>query len=259
MEKGENNYKKKVKIRNNKKELLVGLEELPSLNKEKYPTVILVHGFGVTKSEVGMFDEFSEILNNNGFIVYRFDFSGRGESEGDYSKTSLSKMRDDLRVILDFVKQQSKVNVTKIGIWAQSFGTPTTVSLRPDIQAIVLTGAISRPQDTSTVLFGNGYNPNGISTRILSNGDKIEMEPQFWSDLETHNLLEDIKNIKCPILFLHGAEDEKIPLSQMEAYYENANEPKEKIILEGVNHSLKPRREESYEIILNWFVKYLLS
>ena len=249
--------KNKVEVKNNQKETLVGLEELPSLNKEKYSTVILVHGFGVTKEEGGMFDEFTEILNKKGFAVYRFDFSGCGESEGAYSQTSLSKMRDDLKVILNFVKQQPKVDVSKIGIWAQSFGTPTTISLQPDVQAIVLTGSISRPQDTSKVLFGDGYNPNGISVRKYRDGREIKMGAQFWGDLKEYNLLEDIKNIKCPILFLHGSEDEKIPLSQMEAYYEVVNEPKEKIILEGVNHSLRPKRDEVYNIILNWFIKYL--
>ena len=37
--------------------------------------------------------------------MYRFDFSGCGESEGDYSKTSLSKLKSDLSKIVDFVME----------------------------------------------------------------------------------------------------------------------------------------------------------
>src|SRR3990167_7129130 len=112
---------KKVQTENNAGETLVGLENKPEEDRNKYPTVILVHGFGATKEEDGMFDDIAENLADNGILVYRFDFSGRGESEGDYANTSLTKQRDDLKSILDFVKSQPKVDSSRIGILGQSF------------------------------------------------------------------------------------------------------------------------------------------
>ncbi len=247
----------KVTTLNEFNEKLVGLETIPEVEKEKYPTVILVHGFGVTKEESGMFDNIAKKLSESGFLVYRFDFSGSGESEGDYSETSLTKLKSDLLKILDFVYSQPKIDNSRIGILAQSFGTAATIALEPKIQCLVMTGSISRPKAIISKLFGDGYNPEGISTRIKLDGTITKIKPQFWKDLENYNLPELIKKIHCPILFIHGSADDTVPISEMEACFQNANEPKEKIIIEGADHGLEVNRDKTYQIVVDWFQKYL--
>jgi len=248
----------KVSILNEYNEKLVGIETAPSIEKEKYPTVILVHGFGVTKEESGMFDNIAKNLSEAEILVFRFDFSGCGESEGDYSETSLSKLKSDLSKILEFVKSHSKVEASKIGILGQSFGTATTITLEPKVKCLIMMGSVAHPKETLIELFGEGYNPDGISTRIKSNGTITKVKPQFWKDFDNHKLLDSIKNIHCPILFIHGEKDDKVPLSEMEAYFKNANEPKEKIIIEGADHGLRPHRDKMYKIVVDWFKKYLV-
>ena len=77
---------RKVSVINKHNEKLVGIESTPIIQKQKYPTIIVVHGFGSGKHEFkGMFDLLAQHLTEEGFIVYRFDFSGRGESNRDYS------------------------------------------------------------------------------------------------------------------------------------------------------------------------------
>lgn len=240
------------------KEKLVGIKTRPEIKKDKYPAIILVHGFGVDKHEKGMFDELAELLAKNEFITFRFDFSGRGESEGDYSKQSITKMKSELTTILNYVTQDKQVDSPRIGLVAQSFGTPVTIALIPKVQAIVLTGSISNvyEQQINSFKKRGTYNPTGVSMKRKSNGQPIQMGPQFWVELQKYNLINNIKEIKCPILFIHGSEDDKVPLSEMENYYNNANEPKKKYILEGANHDLKPKREIAFKKILDWFNKY---
>ena len=248
----------KVSILNEYNEKLVGIETVPSINKEKYPTVILAHGFGVTKEESGMFDNFANNLSEVGILVFRFDFSGCGESDGDYSETSLSKLKSDLSKIFDFVKSQPKVDASSIGILGQSFGTAITISLEPKVKCLIMTSSISHPKEILIKLFGDGYNSNGISTGIRSNGAITKVKPQFWKDFDNYKLLDSIKNIHSPILFIHGEKDNKVPVFEMEAYFNNANEPKEKIIIDGADHGLRPHREKMYKIVVDWFKKYLV-
>jgi len=248
----------KVSILNEYNEKLVGIETILSIEKEKYPTVLLVHGFGVTKEESGMFDNLAKNLSESGFLVYRFDFSGCGESRGDYSETSLSKLKSDLSKILEFVKSQPRVDTSKIGILGQSFGTATTITLEPKAKCLVMMGSVAHPEETLIKLFGDGYNPDGISTRVKSDGTITKVKPQFWEDFKNHNLLESIKKIHSPILFIHGEKDDKVPLSEMGAYFNNANEPKEKIIIGGADHGLRPHRDEMYKVVVDWFRKYLV-
>lgn len=249
----------KVSILNKYNEKLIGLETIPTTNELKYPTVILVHGFGVTKEESGMFDDLAQNLSEISILVYRFDFSGCGESAGDYSETSLSKLKEDLASIIEFVKKQTKVNTSKIGILAQSLGTATTVTLEPKIQCLILMGSVAHPEERLIQSFGVGYDRNGISTKIKSSGLVVKIKPQVWQDFAQHNLLESIKKINCPILFIHGEKDTTVPLSDMLDYFNNANEPKEKIIIQDADHGLRPHRDKMYKIAVDWFKKHLIE
>ena len=249
----------KVTTLNEFGEKLVGIETTPEVKKDKYPAVILVHGFATGKDMESIFSGLLKNLIAGGFLVYRFDFSGCGESEGDYSKTSLSKLKSDLGIMINFVKVQSKVDISRIGILAQSTGTAVTVALEPEVNCIVLTGSISHYKEVMEKIFGNGYNPMGVSVRTKANGIITKIGPQFWEDMKNYNLLRSIKKIHCSILFIHGAEDEKVPVSEMEAYFEAANEPKEKIIIGKASHNFEPNREELYKAAISWFKKYLIE
>jgi len=248
----------KVSILNEHNEKLVGIETVPSIKKEKYPTVILAHGFGANKEESGMFNKIAENLSQAGILVFRFDFSGCGESDGDYSNTSLSKLTSDFSKILDFVRTQPKVDNSSIGLLGQSLGTSIIVAIEPKVKSIIMMGSTPYPQEALIKLFGKGYNPNGLSTRIKPSGTITKIESQFWKDFDKYKLLDSIKNIHCPILFIHGEKDDKAPLSGMETYFNNANEPKDKIIIEGADHGLNPKKDKAYKVIADWYRKYLL-
>lgn len=247
----------KVYTINSSGEKLVGIESTPDNSLEKNPTVLLVHGFGVDKDENGMFSELAEQLCKNGIQAYRFDFSGRGESEGNYCDTTLTKLKNDLQNILDFVRSQPMVDNDKLGILGQSLGTSTTITLAPKVTAMVMTGSVSHPKETLINLFGTEYNPDGLSIRKKPNGIEVNINPPFWKDFENHDLFASMKGITCPILFIHGSADDKVPLSDMEEYFAVANDPKEKIIIEGGDHGLRPHREKMYVIVTKWFTKWL--
>ncbi len=247
----------KVFITNKEGEKLVGLKATPDLEQEEYPTAILVHGFGVTKEEYGLFDGLTKNLTDAGIMVFRFDFSGCGESEGDYSQTSLTKLGEELKEIINYVKADDQVDLNKIGLVGQSLGTSTIISIKPQVQVIALTGSINSPKPGFIKKFGAGYNPEGMSQVERSDGRITKMGAQFFSDFDNYNLLESITKINCPILFIHGAKDNKVSPDQTEEYYKNYSGVKEKIILDEADHDLEPQREEVYKLIANWFKKYL--
>ncbi|MBI4092094.1 MAG: alpha/beta hydrolase [Candidatus Levybacteria bacterium] len=247
----------KVKIKNRFREALIGVEVLPEEKRGKYPVVIMVHGFAYYKEEDGIFVEIGERLAEIGIASYRFDFSGCGESEGDYSDTTLTKLRDDLETILEYVKLRPSTDTNRIGILAQSFGTTTTIALAPQVNGIILMGSFMNGKKVLADLFGEGYNPEERSVRVDSDGSKTEMDPPFWKDFDNHDMKALLKRINCPLLLIHGSLDDHVPLSEMEEIYANANEPKEKVIIDGAYHSLEPKREEVYRKVVDWFKKTL--
>lgn len=72
-----------------------GLELTGDLYKSDSTTgVVMSHGFTGDRTEWGYFDRIAEDLNEAGYNVFRFDFSGSGES-GDNAIT-VEKEVDDL-------------------------------------------------------------------------------------------------------------------------------------------------------------------
>lgn len=248
----------KVSIHNACGEKLVGIETLPENFKGKLPTVILVHGFAAGKDEYGMFTNLIKPLSELGIATYRFDFSGVGESEGDFRETTLTKLSGDLGKILEFVKIQPDVDVNRIAIVAQSLGTCVTLTLPPCVKCIALFGSVARPRETLAPLFGAGYNPKGDSYRTTQAGKVIHLNPTFWTDFDNYKLVENIGKLSCPLLFVHGGADDRVPITEMELLLASAKEPKEKVIIPENDHSMRPHLDKLIEITTKWLTKNLL-
>jgi len=247
---------KNVFASNNYNERLVGYKALPSKESSDKKIVILVHGFAITKSGVGMFDQTTVKLNDEGYIVYRFDFSGCGESDGDYSETSLTKQAEDLKNIIDFVVGEEQVDISQIGLLGMSFGTAAILALKPHMKAIVLLGSIAHPKEIISKLFDT-YRPEGISEMKENDGTTTKIKSQFWSDCDSYDLLSNVSRITCPIMFIHGTKDDTVPISESMQLYENANEPKELKVIKDAGHGYRRHREEMLQAVVEWFEKYL--
>ncbi|MDP3742325.1 MAG: acyl-CoA thioester hydrolase/BAAT C-terminal domain-containing protein, partial [Candidatus Micrarchaeota archaeon] len=169
------------------------------------------------------------------------------------------KLKFDLTKILEFVQSQPNIDKNRVGILAQSFGTSVVAALAPKVKAIVLMGSVAHPKEIMGIsMKWEKLDQNGISTKVKETSKEvITIGPQFWSDFDNYNLPKSIRKIHYPILFIHGAKDNRIPVSEMEAYFKSANEPKEKIIIQGAEHSMEPKREEMYGISVAWFEKHL--
>ena len=234
-------------------ENLIGLQSLPTNPNNK--AVILIHGFGTNKHEWGRYDFETEHLTRHGYSVFRFDCTGRGESKGDYSLTSIDVMAQDLDTICEYV--HTTLGFEKYAIIAQSMGTNATiVSSLKTVSTIILCASISDVDTYLTPIFKE-VNKTGISKRISSMGERMEIKHQYWDAYESYNLKEEVSKINKPILFIHGTGDTMIPPINSQEYYDVANEPKKLVLLEGANHHLKPCWEELVREEIKWLKKYL--
>lgn len=251
----------KVFVQNKRNEKLAGLRDLPTAKQDKFPTIVLVHGFGAGKTENGMFDDLAEHLSLHGYQVYRFDFAGLGESEGTYSFMTLTKQAEDLESILNFVKIQPTVDNFRLGLVGMSLGTAVITAFQPkNVGALVYLGSVSEPHNTLRELFGTGYRPDGTSVRITSEGKRVEMQSDFWKDFDNYDLPNLIKNIQIPILFIHGEKDSKVGVESAKLYFDNANIPKELKVIKNADHGFyePAERKEMVDLTESWFDNYLL-
>lgn len=240
-----------VSVKNKFGEVLVGFEVKPTVKKPIYPTVVLVHGFGDTKEESGKFTDLAKILASEGFCVYAFDFSGRGQSGGDYSETTLTKLVSDLDVVWQYVVSRKHVDRGRIGVVGQSFGTTVVVALNPSAKCLVLAGSIAHPKERLSKLFGEGYDPNGVSVRIKRDGSETRVKPQFWADFKKYDIPKLASKIKTQVLFIHGLKDDKIPVSEAKCLYSRVKGPKQLKLLD-MDHGWQPDHKSVYAEIVSY-------
>lgn len=96
---------------------LRGILHIPDKTDEavQYVAVLLP---GMTGTRVGphriLFD-LAQVLANSGIPAARFDLSGSGYSDGDFSDVTFERMMGDVRDILDFFQQETKTERFLLG------------------------------------------------------------------------------------------------------------------------------------------------
>jgi len=148
----------------------------------------------------------------NGRAALLLDYSGCGESEGDFADGTLSKWRDEVLVLLDAHCAGPVVLIgSSMGGWLMLM-----VSLAlPAERCAGLVGIAAAPdfttwgrseEDRAKLAVGeviyetNQYGPELTPTY-----------PGFWSDGEANTLLDSEIPIDCPVRLLHGQADPDVP------------------------------------------------
>ena len=102
---------------------LRGVAHKPDTAAEKYPAVIMYHGFCDDRNEINfVHTELSRRLCEKGIACFRFDFAGSGESDGLFEDMTVSNEVEDGQVILDYVKSLDFVDTDRIALHGLSLG-----------------------------------------------------------------------------------------------------------------------------------------
>jgi pimeloyl-ACP methyl ester carboxylesterase len=190
---------------------------------------VMSHGFTGSKDQYGKFTEVAEDLHSEGFNVLTFDFSGCGESDDD--SITVEKEVDDLNSAIDFLQDNG---VEKLGLFGLSQGGWITLETykerKEEVSCLVLlaplTDAITnyREQKYSKKqrkqLQEDGHT---TITKEKGNRDKYEIPGKLIDKKETLNQDELLESVDCPVLFIHGTEDDGVPIKQSEKAVEKLN------------------------------------
>lgn len=224
--------------------------------------IILSHGFTSNKDSKGRFPKLAEVLNKSGFSVLTFDFSGCGESDND--KLCVSKEVDDLYCAIKYVKSKG---YKKIGLYGHSLGTLITLKcFTTDIQAIALSGAL-----TDAMKYNweehfskdqiNELNEKGYITEYINEESrkKVIIDKQILLDFELINQKELLKNVTCPVLIIHGNndEEEKLLYERSKKAMTLLSKESKLEIIDGANHSFMNHLDILINLVNDWFIKYI--
>ncbi len=143
----------------------------------------------------------SRALNTEGIAVLRFDFTGLGESEGEFADTNFTSNVDDLMAAADFLEEHYEAPTLIIG---HSLGGAASIfagNQIPSIQAIATVDAPSDPEHVKHLLSDKviGIESEGKAV-IQIDGRQFTIKKQFLDDLRDHRMDEILSKSNKAIL-----------------------------------------------------------
>lgn len=239
---------------------LAGILDLPE-NTQPRGWALFAHCFTCGKS-LKSTRHISRALTSKKIAVLRFDFTGLGDSQGDFSSSHLSSNIGDLVAAATWLKENAQGPDILIG---HSFGGAAVLqatSLIPVAQAVVTIAAPFDPQHVTHLLDTamREIEENG-SARVEIAGRSFTLGKEFVADLATHKSEERIRQLGRPLLVLHSPSDPVVNIDNARLIYQAARHPKSFISLDNIDHLLTKEADARYvgELIACWASRYLTT
>ena len=219
---------------------------------------LFAHCFTCTKSSLAAV-RVAKALTRLGFGVLRFDFTGLGQSGGDFADSSFSGSVADVIAAGEALKSAGRSPSLLIG---HSLGGAAVLAAGGELADVRAVVTIATPFDVSHVerLFTNldELIERG-EAEVRIGGRAFRMRRSFIDDLREHDQGKRIAELRKPLLVLHSAQDGTVGIDNAGAIFQAARHPKSFVSLDGADHLLTRREDAEFvaAIISAWSMRYL--
>ena len=221
--------------------------DVPSGNADYAGVIIVAPAYGETKENSLLI---SAHFVANGYCGVRFDWSDHvGESEGDVFCSTLTRMRDDLNVLLAYIRRV--YHGYKVGLVATSLAARVALKLAahdasPDFlvcfsPVVDLQGTLTMVYREDLVAFfqkGKRYGTlNILGFSIDADGFLSDSIDQNFADISSTQC--DARRIKTPVFFVLGQRDSWVRMADAQTVFAAINSPtKQSCVLPKMLHRL---------------------
>ena len=232
--------------------------DLP-LDTKPLAYALFAHCFTCTKN-IKAIGHIARALTQEAIAVLRFDFTGIGQSEGDFSKTNLSSNVEDLIAAARFLEEEFEPPRILIG---HSLGGAAVLMAASDIPSSKAVATIAAPSDPDQL---SGFAPDFKETLkargqldVEIGGQTFTLGKEFLEDLERTDLLETIHNLGKALLIFHSPRDRIVNIENAARLFQAARHPKSFISLDRADHLLSDSSDSYYAgvVLAAWARKYV--
>jgi putative redox protein len=246
-------------FQNSQGESLSGLLEMPSGGIKSY--ALFAHCFTCSKDNPAA-ARIALALADRGIAVLRFDFTGLGNSQGDFSNTNFSSNLQDLLAAARYLEQHYAAPALLIG---HSLGGAAVLAVAQDLPSVKAVITIGAPATAAHVkhLFADSYQQlqNQESVQVELAGRSFKIRRQFIDDLEQYNSVAHIGALRKALLILHSPLDEIVSIDEAGRIFSAAKHPKSFVSLDHADHLLSNPHDSHYvaEVLSAWASRYLIT
>ncbi len=241
------NYKRYIVSYKSEGLKIFALLTVPQGEKPKsgWPAIIFNHGYIPPKeySTTQRYEAYIDALAKEGYVIFKPDYRGNGNSEGKPSGNYYSPdyVTDVLNAFYS-VRKYKDVNPEKVGMWGHSMGGNITMKnlvISKDIKAAVIwAGVVGSYQDILNNWNRSFARQNPDRQSFLGKYGAPDMNPQFWESIDPFTY---IKDISAPIQLHHGLSDNHVPSDFSKNFYnelKRSGKSVEFYTYEGADHNL---------------------
>ena len=220
---------------------------------------LFAHCFTCTKN-LKSINHISRALTRERVAVLRFDFTGLGESEGNFADTNFSTNIADLVAAANFLKAEYEAPKILIG---HSLGGAAVLQAAGQIPSGKAVAVIGAPADPAHVIRHFKEHRQTIAVDgeadIEIEGRTFRIKKQFLDDLGEIQMEKAVKNLRKALLVFHSPVDNTVGIDNAARIFQYAKHPKSFISLDQADHLLMNAGDARYvgAMIASWVRKYL--
>jgi len=202
----------------------------------------------------------SEALTDAGLALLRFDFTGLGDSQGDFANTTFSSNTADLVAAAAWLRREHEAPAILIG---HSLGGAAVLAAAASVPEAVAVATINAPADPAHVT--HLFPDRGAEITALGEaevelaGRRFRIRREFLEDIAAQKLTAAIAALARPLVVFHSPRDTTVGIDNASRIFLAAKHPKSFISLDDADHLLTRRSDARYvgAVLAAWASRYL--
>lgn len=249
--------RKKVSFNNHSGQVLSAVIQFPEVTTTR-AYAIFTHCFTCNKNFHAV-RYISNSLSKAGIAVLSFDFTGLGESEGDFMNTNFTTNVADIQAAANYLSTHYDAPQLLVG---HSLGGAAALFASIDIKsvkAVATIGSPAQPNHVKRVLKDAIVDIKRGSAEVEIAGRTFSFSNQFVEDLDAYYLDQLMEKFRNALLILHSPVDEVVGIDNAAKIYDRALHPKSFLSLDGADHLLLDKEDGLYvgSVIASWARRYM--
>lgn len=216
--------------------------------------VLFAHCFTCSKN-LNAVVELSRALVERGWAVLRFDFTGLGDSGGDFTDTDFSSNVADLTFAARWLAEHREAPRMLIGHSLGGAAVLRAAGELDSVDAVVTIGAPCHPEHVSHLLTSarEEIERDGRA-KVELGGRCFTIKKEFIDDIREQPMRSAIRELRRALLVLHAPTDATVGIENASNIFGHARHPKSFVALDGADHLLTRREDARFaaSIIATW-------
>ena len=248
---------KKIEFSGSTGEQLSAKIDLPDGEPKAY--ALFAHCFTCSK-DLKAVGNITKALAEIGIATFRFDFTGLGQSTGDFADTNFSSNVDDLVKAFEYMSEELTAPSILIG---HSLGGAAVLQASHKMETVKAVVTIAAPAEPAHVKENFEMSLDEIEekgqAKVTLAGRPFTIKKQFIDDLEETRMKDFIHNLGKALIVFHSPIDNTVGIENAGKIFTAAKHPKSFISLDKADHLLSEKEDSVYigKVLGTWAEKYI--